>query len=367
MADRFTHRQRFQAVLDGRVPDKTPWVARLDLWYKGRQAQGTLPPEVKGKSLTEVEDFLGMGHSSRKAVVYRVEYEGLEERLARHGDYLTHTYVTPAGEASCTWYDPESARQAGVAKILTEHYIKSERDYEPMKYVAEHLRFAPDYDAYRKYDAEVGHGGYPLVIIGPSPIHSVMLSYFGYEQFYYWLADAPEQIEALLRSLEGGYRRMWEAVESRREAAAARRSFQLGDDAAAGLPQVLPAVLPRVQCAHARGRNQGRVSRRRRSDRLARTGPRCGFDVADTFACAPLVRCTFDEARAAWKNRIVIWGGVPSIILEPSYPLAEFPAIHAGASRENQGHVAFHHGGVGQHFAGRGIRTACLDTRSFAE
>jgi len=36
------------------------------------------------------------------------------------------------------------------------------------------------------------------------------------------------------------------------------------------------------------------------------------------------VRTTFDEARAAWKDRIVIWGGVPSIILEPEYPMDAF-------------------------------------------
>ena len=42
------------------------------------------------------------------------------------------------------------------------------------------------------------------------------------------------------------------------------------------------------------------------------------------FAFAPLVRTTFDQARAAWKDRIVIWGGVPSIILEPDYPQDKF-------------------------------------------
>jgi hypothetical protein len=33
-----------------------------------------------------------------------------------------------------------------------------------------------------------------------------------------------------------------------------------------------------------------------------------------------------EEARAAWGNDVIIFGGVPSIILEPGFPEAEFEA-----------------------------------------
>jgi hypothetical protein len=52
----------------------------------------------------------------------------------------------------------------------------------------------------------------------------------------------------------------------------------------------------------------------------------CEFDVADTFASAPLVNMTFDEARKAWGDKIVIWGAIPSVILEPDYPWDKFKA-----------------------------------------
>jgi hypothetical protein len=51
-----------------------------------------------------------------------------------------------------------------------------------------------------------------------------------------------------------------------------------------------------------------------------------GMDVVDCFACAPLVPLTLAEARRAWRNRVVIWGGIPSTILLPSCPRAEFRA-----------------------------------------
>ena len=47
------------------------------------------------------------------------------------------------------------------------------------------------------------------------------------------------------------------------------------------------------------------------------------FDVADCFACDPMVRCTVGEARAAWQGRTTLWGALPSSLLEPNVPLGQ--------------------------------------------
>jgi hypothetical protein len=39
-----------------------------------------------------------------------------------------------------------------------------------------------------------------------------------------------------------------------------------------------------------------------------------------------MVEVTLEEARAAWGADVIIFGGVPSIILEPGFPEAEFEA-----------------------------------------
>jgi archaellum biogenesis ATPase FlaH len=41
-----------------------------------------------------------------------------------------------------------------------------------------------------------------------------------------------------------------------------------------------------------------------------------GFGMAECFATAPLVSVTLAEARRAWGHDVIIFGGVPSIILE---------------------------------------------------
>jgi hypothetical protein len=51
-----------------------------------------------------------------------------------------------------------------------------------------------------------------------------------------------------------------------------------------------------------------------------------GFDMAETFTTDPMVKCTLEEARATWGDEVIIWGGVPSVILEPTVSEAEFEA-----------------------------------------
>jgi uroporphyrinogen-III decarboxylase len=51
-----------------------------------------------------------------------------------------------------------------------------------------------------------------------------------------------------------------------------------------------------------------------------------GFDMVETFTTWPQVSCTLAEARQTWGKRMIIWGAVPSVILEPVYPDDEFEA-----------------------------------------
>jgi hypothetical protein len=43
-----------------------------------------------------------------------------------------------------------------------------------------------------------------------------------------------------------------------------------------------------------------------------------------------MVEVTLEEARAAWGTDVIIFGGVPSIVLEPTFPEAEFEEYMRG-------------------------------------
>jgi hypothetical protein len=336
------YRQRFQAILDGQVPNRPLWVCRLDIWYHARRVSGRLPAEVEGMSIADIEALLGMGRSARKARVYRVEYESVEEETIRDGDRLRHTFITPKGIVSCAWFDAPSQRDRGIAKILVEPYLKSQQDYDVMCYVTAHTRYVPDYDAYRAYDAEVGDDGLPLVLIGESPIHTIMLDYAGYQNFYYHVKDWPDKVQALLEALEVSYRQMWEVV-----AASPARLVLHGTHFSSDMtpPPIFGRYfVPYFQAFNSRMHEVGiKVAFHADADLtgLLEMVRDCDFDVADTFACAPLVRTTFAEAREAWKDRIVIWGGVPSTILEPGYPMEAFQRYMIDLHRKTRGRSHF--------------------------
>jgi uroporphyrinogen-III decarboxylase len=49
-----------------------------------------------------------------------------------------------------------------------------------------------------------------------------------------------------------------------------------------------------------------------------------GLDVCESFSPAPLTECTFEEAWETWRHGPLIWGGVPSPILEKRTSESEF-------------------------------------------
>jgi hypothetical protein len=40
-----------------------------------------------------------------------------------------------------------------------------------------------------------------------------------------------------------------------------------------------------------------------------------GFDMAECFVTAPMVPVTLEQARAAFGSDVIIWGGIPSVML----------------------------------------------------
>ena len=48
-----------------------------------------------------------------------------------------------------------------------------------------------------------------------------------------------------------------------------------------------------------------------------------GFDVADSVCPYPMTSCRLEEMREAFRGRIAIWGGIPSLLLCPSSSSAE--------------------------------------------
>jgi hypothetical protein len=53
---------------------------------------------------------------------------------------------------------------------------------------------------------------------------------------------------------------------------------------------------------------------------------RGGWGMVECFVTAPMVPLTLEKARHAWGSRVIIWGGIPSVLLSAGTPEEDFRA-----------------------------------------
>jgi len=142
-----TDRQRILAAIAGRVPDRLPFLPRLEFWYRGSQHNGTLPRELQSLSLIEIADKLGVGYYAvipdfteateedgadrplgidRLPVLpYKVTLEGVERRVVSSGHETAVEYCTPVGTVRTATVLTHEMLAAGASNPwVTEHAIR---------------------------------------------------------------------------------------------------------------------------------------------------------------------------------------------------------------------------------------------------
>lgn len=331
-----TNRDRLLAIMDHKSPDRIPWIPRLQLWHTAHLHQGTLPDRFAGMSLRQIERQLGMGTPAREGQVFAAEQRGdVEVKSRQEGESTLYTYRTPVGQVQSRYRSSAELEKVGIQSLEVEHQIKGPADFAVVEYLLEHMHYIPTYEKYRQYEAEIGEDGYPLVAAGDCPFHHFLQKLAGYNNAYYLLADCPDETERLLRTMEELEReRIWPVV-----AASPARLILHGvhfDSNMTPPPLFSRYITPYYQdfsdllhghdkllCMHAD--NDSRL--------ILGHLQEAGFDMVETFTTAPQVSCTLEEARRFWGNEMIIWGAVPSVILEETYSEAQFEAYLRGVFR----------------------------------
>lgn len=319
-----THKERFRTVLRRQAPDRIPFVARLDLWYNAAKSAGELPGDVERLTIPQIEARLGMGRSARFNTFFDVTFEGAEKEEVTEGTTVRTTWRI-GGRSVEQRYALAAGHAQGVRGHIIKYFAKTAEDYETLRRLWERARWTFRPEAFDDFCKTIGDDGFPMIVAGVSPIHSIMLLYAGYENFYLHLADFPAKVEALLRVMEKQYEQLWQALAS--------SSAELVLHGAHWSTQMTPPPIFRkyflpyfqrfTQAMHAAGK-QAAFHGDADLSGLLREVSGSGMDVADCFACAPLVPLELSEARRTWKERVVVWGGIPSTILLPSCPVREF-------------------------------------------
>ncbi|MFQ5809116.1 MAG: uroporphyrinogen decarboxylase family protein [Armatimonadota bacterium] len=322
-----TNRERVLAIMEGRSPDRIPWIPRLQIWHKAMVRQGTLPERFEGMSLRQIEQALGMGTPARGGRVLEVEQGGdVEVTARREGRSVATTYRTPAGTVSTRAQTSEELQRAGIRDLEVEHMIRGPDDYAAVEYLVSHREYRPTYDEYLAYEADIADDGYPLVSTGDCPLHHFLQKLAGYEAGHYHLFDYPDKVEHLLRTMEEVEReRQWPII-----ADSPARLIGHGthfDSSVTPPPLFSRYIAPHYQdfsaLLHERGKKL--CLHADNDSRLILDHIReAGYDMAETFTTAPQVTCTLEEARRAWGTDVIIWGAVPSVVIEDAYSDEEF-------------------------------------------
>ena len=344
---------RVQAVLQGMQPDRLPFIDRMEIWYKSKCWSGSLPAKYHEMSLNDIHQSVGIGRQKFTApyafklrsieVVCTFENEIIFRDFEPVTEYFpaqwapdqiprdkagttTIEYVAPVGKLSLAYEVAESmVTMGGVEPYLTHHLIKGEEDYRTAEYIIEHTEIIPQFDKIREDQRELGDNGFVVPCLHRIPFQQALLEYLGEVPLFTALYDSPQQLNRLIHLLD---QQLMEILRQMADLPSIYVEFGDNLDGTMTNPKLfkeysLPYYQKYADILHGQGKKVGSHTDGNVKPLLSLLA-QSGLDVCESFSPAPLTECTFEEAWETWQNGPLIWGGVPSPILEERTSEAEF-------------------------------------------
>jgi len=315
--------------------------------------RGTLPkPFKKETSLDEIADYIGGGYHKIVpeflkvrspednidrgigvyrlwGMAYRPELVGVDREVKREGEATLVTYHTPVGSVSCKYIYTEEMKRAGASITwITEHVIKEPKDYKTVGYIFKNIKIHPDYENYLEYQKKVGDKGFAAAFanLSASPMHHIMKEFLDATKFYLEMYDHPKEMKWLCEDMEPYFDQIFRVLaDSPAEVIFSGANF---DEMITYPPFFRDHIMPHLQkladllhpkgkllLCHCDGENKG----------LLDLIPESGMDIAEAVCPQPMTKVTIGEVKKAFKGKVTIFGGVPSVaLLEESMTDEEF-------------------------------------------
>lgn len=330
-----SRRDRIRQVFQGCIVDPPPVSMRLDIWHTHAASTGALPDGIRGLAVEQVEDYLGFCRSARYRAHVGLEYPEEWTSVEESGDTVTTSYRLPGRALTRVFRHTDEEKRAGMGGQTVKYPIEGEADCKALLDALDRIALRGNFDGFDDFDRLTGDAGLPMLIVGESPVDSVMLNLMGYETFFYALADYPETVDELISALESRYRRdIWpKALGSNAEIILRGSHFS---DATTPPPLFRKYHLPYLRDFNSLAHHAGKKvlwHADAAMGLLLGDVLDAGFDGADCLATAPLVPQRIEEYYDAWQGRMVCWGGLPGTIFQPEYAADEFRA-HVESLRE---------------------------------
>ena len=344
------------AVLDGRALDRLPFVTRLNLWHTGVLRSGTLPARFRDMTLQQLHCALRVGEEKyvpayglrlhgvtvtarfRGQLIYResapllTSFPALSELAVENRPGTTEIELaTAAGRLRVSWEALPEIVATGTRSYKKDHLIKSAEDYHTVEHILERAEIVPQVEEYRREQAMMDGYGLAIPMPGRIPFQQAMLEYLGEIPLFYALHDEPARVQSLLDMLD---RQVVEVIHSLADLGAPYVEFSDNLQGTMTNPRLfarycLTAYQRYADLVHGIDSKLGSHTDGNLKP-LLHLLPGSGLDVCESFSPAPLTDLTLEEAWHAWRGKPIIWGGIPSPILEPATTEDQFRAYVDG-------------------------------------
>jgi len=327
-----TNRQLFNAILDGEDTGQILWAARLDIWYRHLKAMNEFPEKFANMSLYDIHKSLGIGFpqkSDDKFLLCKTEMKNVAVYEETSGPFMKRYIETPFGTVYDTYHVDEFRRDNRLPFSVTHvgYRLKGLQNFKPVKYIVENTEYKPFDGHYFSYEAEIGEDGLAFFFTANDPFSVVMRDYAGIEQFFYLAEDYPELIDDLINTLAEKMEAELQPIMFNCPARVAHHGGHY-DGGVTSPPLYEKYILPYQKRFSDKLHGMGKfLALHTDADSKLLMGhmERAGMDMAECFCTDPMVNLTLEEAIGYWGDRVIIWGGIPSVILCPdSCPYDDF-------------------------------------------
>jgi hypothetical protein len=190
------------------------------------------------------------------------------------------------------------------------------------------MKVIPDYENYLNFQRQVGDKGFAAArgMAAAGPMQQIMRDFLDATQFYLEMYDHPREMRQLSEDMEPYYDKLFRVlVDSPAEVVFHGSNF---DEMITYPPFFRDHIMPYLQkladrlhdrgkllICHCDGENRGLL------DLIAESG----IDIAEAICPQPMTKVTISEVKQAFKGKVTIFGGIPSVaLLEECMPEEQF-------------------------------------------
>jgi len=306
-----TPRQRVEAVLNGRRPDRVPFTC-----YSGLLPRGETEQALRNQGMALVSDCQVFTTTRPHVQVNSLQY--YENGVL----YIRDTFRTPVGEVS------QTHRTGGGydTSRLSEYLIKRPQDYKVVELMLRDEVYTPAYEQFLTAVDNMGEAG---VVLGGwfprTPMMHMMWELMSHEQFAIDMHERPDEFFGLYETIAQRRREQYEIA-----ADSPALVLHVGDNITSdmiGLERFeqycVPCYDEFAAYLHPRGKLLA-VHMDGRMKLLAGAVAASQVDIVEAFAAVPDGDLELADARAAWPDKI-IWTNYPSPVhLWPRDEIVEY-------------------------------------------